>query len=234
MKHIIMAFSAWLLMISLVTAQQQYSKEDIEQVVKNTRFTNDEGFSFFNKNRTMINSVMGDRYAEFFLMLWIYQTDIGPVIEGKDAQPEWKKMEKKIIKQHGELGEEIVWKSKYTYYLNKKDIPSFVNSIDPYIRKYADRFFVFEINNYAWKIFQEVSDKKLLLKAVDWSKISIDREKPVSPAYYDTYANLLYKTGQMEKALAAEQDAINAASDEEKPAFQEVLNKMKKGEKTWP
>ncbi len=241
MKHLILALGAWLTILPQVIGQNQYTKQELEQMAQNTSSTNDEGFHFFNNNRATINNIMGGRYAENQLMYWIYKTDIESLVETKDAQPQWKKMKKKITKQYGEIGEEIILKAKFTYFLNKKDWSSFVASVDPYIKKYGENLFPFELNNYAWKIFEEVSDKKLLQKALNWSEISIAHKKPDPAifldraAYYDTYANLLYKTGQTEKALDAEQKAINITSNaNEKTNYQRILDKMKKGEKTWP
>ncbi len=235
MKLIILAIGAWLMIISQSVAQNQYTKQDIEQMVKNTNSTKDEGFRFFSKNKAMINGIMGEDYAENQLKYWIYKTDIAPVVEPKDAQPQWVKLEKKVIKQHGTLGEEIIWRAKFIFFLNKKDWPSFVYSYDPYIQKYSNRMAAFEINNYAWNVFEQVTDKKLLQKAAEWSKISIEMEKQAPAPLYDTYANLLYKIGQTQQALEAQQKAINTSlNDAEKATFQKVLGKMKAGKPTWP
>jgi hypothetical protein len=50
--------------------------------------------------------------------------------------------------------------------------------------------------------------------------------------FMDTYANLLYKIGKKEDAVAWEQKAINLSTD--KKVYQESLDKMNNGEKTWP
>jgi hypothetical protein len=57
-------------------------------------------------------------------------------------------------------------------------------------------------------------------------------EKP-APGFLDTYANLLYKTGRTADAIAKETEALNLAESSQKQAFQETLDKMKAGTRTW-
>ena len=66
-------------------------------------------------------------------------------------------------------------------------------------------------------------------EALEWSKRSFkDKEEPM---FIDTYANIIYKLGQKEEAIKWEEKAL-ALSNNEK-TYQETLDKMKKGEKTW-
>ena len=51
--------------------------------------------------------------------------------------------------------------------------------------------------------------------------------------YIDTYANLLYKLGKKDEAITWEQKALDLAPEGEKKSYEETLDKMKKGEKTW-
>ena len=49
----------------------------------------------------------------------------------------------------------------------------------------------------------------------------------------DTYANLLYKLGQIDEAITWETKAIDMVSESEKKDYSETLIKIKSGEKTW-
>ena len=51
--------------------------------------------------------------------------------------------------------------------------------------------------------------------------------------FIDTYANLLYKLNRKEEAIETEIQAMNLAPAAEKSNYQETIDKMKKGEKTW-
>ncbi len=57
-------------------------------------------------------------------------------------------------------------------------------------------------------------------------------QKP-DPASMDTYANLLYKLGRKTEAIAKETEALALAESADKKSYQETLDKMKSGTKTW-
>lgn len=90
------------------------------------------------------------------------------------------------------------------------------------------------LNNIAWTFFERTNDPLLLNKALLWSGRSVELNEQ-NPMYIDTYANLLYKLGQKEKAIAEETKALNAAlnAKEKTKFYEETLKKMKAGEKTW-
>ncbi len=92
-----------------------------------------------------------------------------------------------------------------------------------------------DLNEYSWAIFLHGTNREILLEALKWMKISVDRA-PHS-ATLDTYANLLYKLGQIQEALIWENKAVVGAqqskNEDEEKAFQINLTKMQKGEKTW-
>jgi alpha-N-arabinofuranosidase len=87
------------------------------------------------------------------------------------------------------------------------------------------------LNNLAWDIFAGSTDKAQLKLALGWSKTVA--EKTSDPGFIDTYANLLYKLGQKQAAIAAETKALNLAADSDKAGFQTTLDKMQKGTPTW-
>jgi hypothetical protein len=88
-----------------------------------------------------------------------------------------------------------------------------------------------QINSACWNIFQNIDDKATLKKAATWSKKSLAISNN-NPSYLDTYANLLYKSGNVKEAIKIQTEAISKAGDDKK-SLEETLEKMKKGEKTW-
>jgi tetratricopeptide (TPR) repeat protein len=70
---------------------------------------------------------------------------------------------------------------------------------------------------------------KCVEEALEWSKRSFAENQ--DPNFMDTYANLLYKLGRKDEAIAVQEKAVSLAKD--KKPLEETLNKMKKGEKTW-
>ena len=88
------------------------------------------------------------------------------------------------------------------------------------------------LNNIAWEVFRKVSDKKALQDALVWSTRSLELS-PNNAAWLDTYANLLYKLGQKEEAIAKQEEALRYANTNEQKGLTQNLMKMKAGEKTW-
>lgn len=88
------------------------------------------------------------------------------------------------------------------------------------------------LNTYAWRIFQNMTDTTLLNKALSWSKKSLEQDNN-NPAYLDTYANILYKLGQAKEAIEIETKALELVKAKDKKSYEETLDKMQKGEPTW-
>lgn len=88
------------------------------------------------------------------------------------------------------------------------------------------------INDLIWMgVFPHTTDKKTLNKALklmeDVIKKDVVKEEPEYDDVLDTYANLLYKLGRRQEAIAWENKAISAGEP------QDNLKKMQKGEPTW-
>jgi tetratricopeptide (TPR) repeat protein len=89
------------------------------------------------------------------------------------------------------------------------------------------------LNDRAWPIFLYSNSRKELLKALSWSEISIRLDSTYynAPANMDTRANLLYKLGRKEEAIALEVKAI--LLDPNNKDIQINFNKMRNGTRTW-
>jgi thiol-disulfide isomerase/thioredoxin len=91
------------------------------------------------------------------------------------------------------------------------------------------------LNNYAWIVFQKISDVNFLQDALKWSERSLQLT-PTNGYYMDTYANLLYKLGRKDEAIAKYEYAVHYFTDVEKGdtnGFKDSIAKIKAGEKTW-
>ena len=100
--------------------------------------------------------------------------------------------------------------------------------------KYAQRYAYSEtLNRIARYFFEKVVDTSELENALLWSKRAVDIYK--NCIHIDTYANLLYKLGRKDEAIANETEAIDFAKKyKHKPKpYEEILQKMNAGEKTW-
>ena len=181
-------------------------------------------------NRDQINKTLGQRQADVRLMTIIYGEEIKPYVPDAAAHPDWNKIEAKT-KQYGAPGEEIFLRAKTIHLLNQKDWDNFAATADQYVGKCAAYISPNELNSYAWTVFENSSDPTHLSNAANWCQhlLKVDN----NPAYIDTYANVLYKAGKKDDAIANEEKAVELAPSSDKKTYQDILDKMKKGEKTW-
>ncbi|SDF02018.1 glycoside hydrolase family 2 protein [Chitinophaga filiformis] len=194
-----------------------------------TRSTKDPGFDIMFKNQQKAGELIGDNNVRDKIMSAIFNGEIKASVTGANATPDWNEMEKKIVPQYGSPGEEILLRSKAIHFINNKDWHNFVPAASSLIEKYRSGVSNDMLNNFAWAVFENVSDTTALKSALLWSKYSLEEKQ--EPIMMDTYANLLHKLGNQQEAIKWEQKALDAQPQE--GAFKEALEKMKKGEKTW-
>jgi thiol-disulfide isomerase/thioredoxin len=91
------------------------------------------------------------------------------------------------------------------------------------------------LNTISWYIFEKVTDKNILQEALGFSKRSLEF-MPDNATLLDTYANLYYKLGQKQEAIANEKEALSLADKKDVESYkgmEETLRRMNAGEKTW-
>jgi thiol-disulfide isomerase/thioredoxin/tetratricopeptide (TPR) repeat protein len=92
-----------------------------------------------------------------------------------------------------------------------------------------------DLNEIAWEVFETVADKAILADALKWVTRSLEL-CPTNSMPLDTYANLLYRLGDKEKAIAVAEETLKYSDKANVEGYkynQEVLRKMKANEKTW-
>jgi thioredoxin-related protein len=192
-----------------------------------TRST-DEYFGFLAEHAPAINQVMGAGKAESIVRS-IFLNE-GNRLAWDKRVPDWGDVQKKIAAKLPGEADEITMRIKINYFNFKKDWPNFEKAIVSYMKKYSHRMNDGELNSLAWNVFEHCSDMKCVSQILDWSK---QLENAKEPAYLDTYANLLYKLGKKDAAIALEQKALDMSPANGRAGYQETIDKMKKGEKTW-
>ena len=216
----------------LATQTNLYTKENLEFIGKFTRTSKDKGFTVMLTNMGKVNAVLGKGKAEQTINAIIMQEVIYPAVRKKDVAPDWQAISASLTKKYPQQAEDILGKGKVTYYQSKGDWNNFASEIVAYMTKFGDNANAGELNNYAWTVFENCKDMTCVTQALDWSKRSFkDKEDPM---YMDTYANILHKLGKTKEAIVVEEKALALITDEaSKKSYQETLDKMKKGEKTW-
>lgn len=85
------------------------------------------------------------------------------------------------------------------------------------------------LNNVSWTAFEKVEDPKKLVEAEQWAKKSTELD--AKSFNLDTYANLLFKNGKVEQAIATEKKALELAKagKEDTKAYEDVIAEFEKG-----
>lgn len=211
-----------------------FEKENLQMIKTATTSTKDAGFSVLYKNREKVNNILGQDEAEATIFNAIHSDAIKPLIKKDGPKPDWTAIRKNLTAKYGKLGEELAMQSQTFYAVNSKDWGMFGKVAKSWFEQYGSkRKWVnnMTLNTIAWAAFENTDDKQGLEAALTMSNKIIESGEG-SAAEIDTYANLLYKLGQKEKALEWEAKAVEGAPDQKD--IQEAYEKMKKGEPTWP
>jgi len=159
--------------------------------------------------------------------------DGNPVFE----KPDWDKISFIVHKKYEKVNAELlVLNYKIQYYELLKDWPKYAKMIIVKVDNYGALGPVsdidFNLNNYAWEIFLHSTDIVELTKALAWSDSAIKLNNNANKAnWMDTKANLLYKLGRVEEAIALENKII--AMEPKVQEFKDNLKKMEKRQSTW-
>jgi len=153
--------------------------------------------------------------------------------------PDWDGIWKATARRYPGLDYTLVLlKVKAEYYQNKKQWVLLSQTAYEIMRKYGDQVDSRTRNDMAWDyVFEHSDDPKILNEAAKWMKKNIGNAD-ADDAYLDTYANLLYKTGQKDQAIVFENTAVQLAIKNRVPgtylkAERDNLEKMKAGKSTW-
>jgi hypothetical protein len=119
---------------------------------------------------------------------------------------------------------------RINFYCGGKDWINFETAMVSYMKTYGEKMSIGDLNSLAWAVFEGCPDMTCVSAILDWSR----RLKENSdPGVMDTYANILYKLGKKDDAIALETKALSMLPDGQKGDLQATLDKMKKGEQTW-
>jgi thiol-disulfide isomerase/thioredoxin len=216
----------------LETQTDLYTKDNLEFLGKFTKNSKSKGFQLMLKEPEKVDAVLGKGKSAKVL---------GGVILQEEIYPHLRKATANLDSLIG------VAKAKYPtvdlnkstellqvqFYQNTKNWPKFQSSVLAYMKKYGTEVDGSMLNSFAWTVFENCEDAECVASAMAWSKRSVEDTKSKEPAFLDTYANLLYKMGKKDEAIAMQKQAIALVPAAEKATYEATLDKMQKGEKTW-
>ncbi|MBS1746420.1 MAG: DUF255 domain-containing protein [Bacteroidetes bacterium] len=222
----------------LATQTDLYTKDNLEFIKNFTQSSKDKGFDIFLHHADKADAILGAGTSADIVTNIILREDIYPVVfakridNSKDLpEPDWSALTTNLEKKYPANAKEAISYAQVIYYENKPDWEKFAPAVVSYMKAYGSKANSSQLNDFAWNIFLNCNDMACVQQALEWSKRSIDQNQ--EPAFMDTYANILYKLGRKDEALVWENKAMTAAPENEKKGYQETIDKMKSGEKTW-
>ncbi len=220
---------------------QRWTKENIQFMISFTKASSDKSFQLIYQNREKINQIMGnDTFAQMTIENIIMKEQVYPVL--KMAQNEnlkeidWEKLIWTITSKYDTYtANSAITFGKMNWYGRIKNYGLYCKYLIEKVENYSGvdvKKNTFYINNSAWKVFQYSQDKDQLYKALFWIEGVVNME-PEDAASLDTYANLLYKLGERQKAITVQQKAVQYARRDQLIELNSTLKKMQTGEPTW-
>lgn len=229
--------------------ETQFSAKALLGVVKNIIYNEEikpyiysknsgPDWSLIEKNVTKYGAIGNETYVSRKPGI-IFKTEIEPRLR---IDPDWTKIYPIIKSMNLQAGEDFVVGSTIVFYLNELasggegSCKNLVSAASCYMKDYAAKVSVNSLNDWAWLIFQHSGKREELDSAIKWIRIALDKDSTNS-YLMDTYANLLYKTGDHAEALICEGRALTIAiargEDRNRKTYEETLEKMRKGQDTW-
>lgn len=213
----------------LETQTDLYTKENIELLNSFTFSSKDKGFPIFLNEGKKVDAVLGEGKALAKVKAIAANEEIYPKMFGRNSIGDWAPVEAAMKEKYPQVAEELLAQTKTQYYMYKKDWPNFQTQIVAYMNKYGQKASPEELNQFAWTVFENCPDMNCVKEALEWSKRSLAGKE--NPMFMDTYANILYKLGRKDEAIAVQEKAVKLSNGDKDLAA--TLNKMKSGEKTW-
>lgn len=164
-----------------------------------------------------------EKYTENFVNEKIYSSfeeSFRKVFDNQDVDKDkYSDLKKFIAQSDVKNSEKLILKSDLNYYSSLSDWSNFCNTAEILISKYMDQQNSEDaliVNDICWKIYEKVTDKQKLEKAIQWSKHSVElKDAP----FMDTYANLLFKSGNKKEAILVEEKVIEILKNSANPQF---------------
>jgi len=198
-------------------------------------------FRMFYEDQHKIDQVMElPGYAQSHVDFVIAKEEIDPLLRKEltsgGNHPDWKFMET-VIKQkyNSEYAMRTITGAQLRWYEYKKDTLNLIRYNLQRIDRYGIDTLGFQkmaLNNFIYYfIFRHVTDKTILMKAAGWMELLV-RSEPGNAAFMDTYANVLYKLGRRQEALAWQKRSLTLAPNDKEILL--ALSRMNANEPTWP
>lgn len=217
------------------TQDNLFTKENLMLLSQFARDSKSKGFEIMLNEGAKVDAILGEGAAAKMVLPIIMQEEVYAGIS-RSKQPNLDSLKQVVQAKYPtvELAEPFALLNVQLLQGNQ-DWANFQPAVLDYMKKYGAKVSADYLNSFAWTVFENCKDKDCVSEALAWSKRSIDKTDGKAPAFIDTYANLLYKSGNQQEAVQWQQKAVDLAqTEDDKATYRDTLMKMQKGEKTWP
>jgi len=232
--------------IELAGEEDLLTKENIGllvQILRRAKSSSSPAYQVLKNNPEKANELLAsepenrmNEDANDFLVEVLLRELVYPNVNPEENLPvNFDSLQTVIEKAHPEVRMDLAMAQlKVRYHAYKKNWPAFRDAVNAYIRvgiRAGKAVSDTKLNSFAWDIFENCDDPSCIQAALEWSGKSLEGRELSS--FIDTYANLLYKSGDRENAIKWQEKAVEKARDHERGDYIATLDKMKKGEQTW-
>jgi thiol-disulfide isomerase/thioredoxin len=206
--------------------EQDYVKQENWNLIVN--FVEDYNlpvFKYLAKNKKVFAEKYGEKVVENKIEQ-VYFMAQAQFLRRNFDQAAYDKNKELILAEGGDLAKRAIQTTDVYAFQIQQDWGNFVAAGNELILKmnYSDAS---RINSMAWTAFQQISDNELLKSVINWMEKAVEIDE--NAAYFDTLANLYFKTGNKDKAIENQEKAIKLAenSGDDVSEYLETLKKFK-------
>lgn len=203
--------------------EELLNEQNWEIISTNVNDINSREFRFLEKNQAQFEQLYGAKEVED-KMQQVYVNLLYGGLSQNDGKA-YEESKKQLLSKKNKAAEKSVLMVEVRLAEQKKDWKSYMKMVDRYITNYEKENGML-LNSVAWNVYENITDKKQLTKALGWAKKSVSLNENVYNI--DTYAHLLYALGKQNEAIEQEKRAIELAKSENDPILEELEANLQK------
>jgi len=218
--------------LNTLTLEQKLAKDNIPFLLASASSLDSEAAKIIREYAQQIDLNLGQKKANTLLATLVLQKEMFPKVFANEEITDINALAQELQAKYPDIDlTASIRLFKPQFYQRQKNWPLFKDAVNDLINADAAKIPANSLNSFAWTIFENCDDPACLQAALDWSKKSVELAQEA--AFLDTYANLLYKTGDKENAIKWSEKALAQVDVSQQENYQLTLDKMKKGEPTW-
>lgn len=230
------AKSAFEKVLPQLSDAQLMEKDNLNALISFAGAPGEKGFQILTEKSAEVDAVMGNGFASRQIANAILATEIYPKINPNEPEKldEFNAFVEEKIKEYAkyDIEKEVrIFQTQVFAHFKKWD--DYGKTVKHILSKYKGSLQDAQINSLGWTIFENIDDPLIIRAVLAPLKEVVERDGDPQPMIIDTYANLLHKNGQTKEAIRWQEKALSHVDEASKAQYEEVLNKMKRGEKTW-